>query len=74
MGFPGHAIGGLSVGESKEDMYRTIEYVNAILPAEKPRYLMGVGTQEDLIEGVLRGVDILIAYTPPHAWHATVLP
>ena len=64
MGFPGHAIGGLSVGESKEDMYRTIEYVNAILPAEKPRYLMGVGTQEDLIEGVLRGVDIFDCVHP----------
>ncbi|HHV05455.1 MAG TPA: tRNA guanosine(34) transglycosylase Tgt [Anaerolineaceae bacterium] len=64
MGFPGHAIGGLSVGESKEDMYRTIEYVNAILPADKPRYLMGVGTQEDLIEGVLRGVDIFDCVHP----------
>jgi queuine tRNA-ribosyltransferase len=64
MNFPGHAIGGLSVGESKEDMYRNIEYVNAILPAEKPRYLMGVGTQEDLIEGVLRGVDIFDCVHP----------
>lgn len=64
MDFPGHAIGGLSVGESKEDMYRNIEYVNAILPQEKPRYLMGVGTQEDLIEGVLRGVDIFDCVHP----------
>ena len=64
MDFPGHAIGGLSVGESKEDMYRNIEYVNAILPQEKPRYLMGVGTQEDLIEGVLRGVDIFDGVHP----------
>jgi len=64
MDFPGHAIGGLSVGESKEDMYRNIEYVNAILPKEKPRYLMGVGTQEDLIEGVLRGVDIFDCVHP----------
>ena len=64
MNFPGHAIGGLSVGESKKDMYRNIEYVNAILPIEKPRYLMGVGTQEDLIEGVLRGVDIFDCVHP----------
>ncbi len=64
MDFPGHAIGGLSVGESKEDMYRNIEFVNAILPTDKPRYLMGVGTQEDLIEGVLRGVDIFDCVHP----------
>ncbi|MFZ3069952.1 MAG: tRNA guanosine(34) transglycosylase Tgt [Anaerolineaceae bacterium] len=64
MGFPGHAIGGLSVGESKPDMYRTIAQVNAILPENKPRYLMGVGTPEDLIEGVLRGVDIFDCVLP----------
>ena len=61
---PGYAIGGLSVGESKTDMYRTIEVVNAILPENKPRYLMGVGTPEDLIEGVLRGVDIFDCVLP----------
>jgi len=64
MGFPGHAIGGLSVGESKADMYRTIAEVNSILPADKPRYLMGVGTVEDLIEGVRRGVDIFDCVLP----------
>ncbi len=64
MGFPGHAIGGLSVGESKADMYRTIAEVNNILPADKPRYLMGVGTPEDLIEGVRRGVDIFDCVLP----------
>ena len=64
MGFPGHAIGGLSVGESKTDMYASIEVVNAILPADKPRYLMGVGTIEDLIEGVRRGVDIFDCVLP----------
>ncbi len=64
MGFPGHAIGGLSVGESKADMYRTIAEVNSILPADKPRYLMGVGTPEDLIEGVRRGVDIFDCVLP----------
>ena len=56
--FPGYAIGGLSVGETKVEMYKTIEIVNEILPAEKPRYLMGVGTPEDLIYGVQRGIDI----------------
>ncbi|MBP7213723.1 MAG: tRNA guanosine(34) transglycosylase Tgt [Anaerolineaceae bacterium] len=64
MGFPGHAIGGLSVGETKTDMYRSIDVVNAILPEDKPRYLMGVGTPEDLIEGVLRGVDIFDCVLP----------
>ncbi len=56
--FPGYAIGGLSVGETKTEMYKTIEVVNEILPWEKPRYLMGVGTPEDLIYGVQRGIDI----------------
>ncbi len=56
--FPGYAIGGLSVGETKIEMYKTIEIVNKILPSEKPRYLMGVGTPEDLIYGVQRGIDI----------------
>lgn len=56
--FPGYAIGGLSVGETKTEMYHTLEIVNHILPKDKPRYLMGVGTPEDLIYGVQRGVDI----------------
>ena len=64
MGFPGHAIGGLSVGETKADMYRSIDVVNTILPENKPRYLMGVGTPEDLIEGVLRGVDLFDCVLP----------
>ncbi len=55
---PGYAIGGLSVGETKNEMYETIEIVNEILPENKPRYLMGVGTPEDLVYGVQRGVDI----------------
>jgi queuine tRNA-ribosyltransferase len=58
MDLPGYAIGGLSVGETKPEMYKTIEVVNAILPQNKPRYLMGVGTPEDLIYGVQRGIDI----------------
>ena len=64
LGFEGHAIGGLSVGESKEDMYRILEIVDDILPAEKPRYLMGVGTPEDLVEGVRRGVDLFDCVLP----------
>ena len=53
--FPGLAIGGLSVGESKKDMHAMIKVVNSILPEDKPRYLMGVGSPEDLINGILRG-------------------
>ncbi len=64
LGLPGSAIGGLSVGESKEEMYAIIEEVNAILPADKPRYLMGVGAPEDLVEAVLRGVDIFDCVLP----------
>jgi queuine tRNA-ribosyltransferase len=62
--FPGHAIGGLSVGETKPEMHAMIEVVNAILPPEKPRYLMGVGSPEDLINGVLRGIDIFDSVLP----------
>ncbi|MEW6180833.1 MAG: tRNA guanosine(34) transglycosylase Tgt [Chloroflexota bacterium] len=64
LGFPGHAIGGLSVGETKEEMHRTIELVNQILPEDKPRYLMGVGSPEDLINGIRRGVDIFDCVLP----------
>lgn len=61
---PGIAIGGLSVGESKEDMHAMLEVVDPILPVDKPRYLMGVGTPEDLINGVARGVDIFDCVLP----------
>jgi queuine tRNA-ribosyltransferase len=64
MGFPGHAIGGLSVGETKDEMNAMIEVVNAILPEDKPRYLMGVGAPEDLVNGILRGVDIFDCVLP----------
>jgi len=64
MDFPGNAIGGLSVGESKQEMFAMIEIVNAVLPENKPRYLMGVGTPEDLIQGVARGVDIFDCVLP----------
>ncbi len=62
--FPGYSIGGLSVGESKTDMFATIELVNAILPKNKPRYLMGVGTPCDLVEGIFRGVDMFDCVLP----------
>lgn len=61
---PGYAIGGLAVGESKTKMYETVQHVCQILPVEKPRYLMGVGTPEDLLEGVKRGVDMFDCVLP----------
>jgi len=60
----GFGIGGLSVGEAKEDMYRILEVVDDSLPADRPRYLMGVGFPEDLIEGVRRGVDLFDCVAP----------
>jgi queuine tRNA-ribosyltransferase len=62
--FPGVAIGGLSVGETKLETQAMVSLVNEILPEEKPRYLMGVGTPEDLIEGIRRGVDIFDCVLP----------
>jgi queuine tRNA-ribosyltransferase len=64
LGFPGHAIGGLSVGETKQEMNDMLEVVNAVLPEDKPRYLMGVGSPEDLIHGIRRGVDIFDCVLP----------
>jgi queuine tRNA-ribosyltransferase len=61
---PGIAIGGLSVGESKEDMYRILDVLAPILPVNKPRYLMGVGTPEDLVEGIARGIDMMDCVLP----------
>ncbi len=60
----GFGIGGLSVGESKADMYRILEDVHASLPEDRPRYLMGVGFPEDLVEGVRRGVDLFDCVAP----------
>lgn len=62
--FPGYAIGGLSVGESKEEMLAALDVTTPMLPEERPRYLMGVGTPEDLVEGVARGVDIFDCVLP----------
>ncbi|AMB92682.1 tRNA guanosine(34) transglycosylase Tgt [Aerococcus christensenii] len=56
--FPGYSIGGLSVGESKEEMYKVLDYLTPIMPENKPRYLMGVGSPDALIEGSIRGVDM----------------
>ncbi|MDD2917113.1 MAG: tRNA guanosine(34) transglycosylase Tgt [Candidatus Gracilibacteria bacterium] len=61
---PGMAIGGLSVGESKEDMMRILDAIAPHLPIEKPHYLMGVGTPEDLIEGIYRGIDMFDCVLP----------
>ena len=64
MDFEGYAIGGLAVGEPTEEMYRITELCTAILPAEKPRYLMGVGTPENILEGIARGVDMFDCVMP----------
>jgi queuine tRNA-ribosyltransferase len=61
---PGIAIGGLSVGETKEEMHNMLDIIPPRLPENKPRYLMGVGTPEDLINGVLRGIDIFDCVLP----------
>jgi queuine tRNA-ribosyltransferase len=63
-GFPGYAIGGVSVGEPKEDMQRLVAHTPHRLPAHKPRYLMGVGTPEDLVYGVAHGVDMFDCVMP----------
>ena len=62
--FPGYAVGGVSVGEPKEDMLRIMAHTPHRLPANKPRYLMGVGTPEDLVEGVTQGVDMFDCVMP----------
>lgn len=64
MDFPGYSIGGLSVGESHDEMYRILDLLNPILPQEKPRYLMGVGFPTNLVEGVARGVDMFDCVLP----------
>jgi queuine tRNA-ribosyltransferase len=64
MGFHGYAIGGLAVGEPQQVMLRVVEAVAAALPAERPRYLMGVGTPEDLVEAVARGIDMFDCVLP----------
>jgi queuine tRNA-ribosyltransferase len=73
--FPGYAIGGLSVGEKPEEMYAAIAATTPHLPPDRPRYLMGVGTPADLLEGILRGVDMFDCVMPTrngrNAWGFT---
>jgi queuine tRNA-ribosyltransferase len=64
MDFPGYAIGGLSVGETHDEMYRVLDALNPVLPRGKPHYLMGVGMPENLVESVARGVDMFDCVLP----------
>ena len=64
IGFDAYAIGGLSVGETKDEMYRVLDFLTPKMPADKPRYLMGVGSPDCLINGVLRGVDMFDCVLP----------
>ncbi len=64
LGFPGNAVGGLSVGESKAEMHAVLEWMDAALPEDRPRYLMGVGTPADIIESVARGMDMFDCVLP----------
>ncbi len=62
--YDGFAIGGLSVGEPNQDMYDTVEWTTQFMPEDKPRYLMGVGTPEDIVENIERGVDMFDCVMP----------
>ncbi len=74
MNFDGYSIGGTSVGEDKETMYRMIDYSVKHLPAEKPRYLMGVGAVNDILEGIERGIDMMDCVLPTRiARHGTCM-
>ena len=74
MDFDGYSIGGTALGEPKDVMHKMIEYTVKYLPKDKPRYLMGVGTPEDLLEGVLRGVDMFDCVLPTRiARHGAVM-
>jgi queuine tRNA-ribosyltransferase len=64
IGFDGYAIGGLSVGEPKDEMQRTLEHVGPTLPRTRPRYLMGVGTPEDIVHAVTHGIDMFDCVLP----------
>jgi queuine tRNA-ribosyltransferase len=64
IGFDGYAIGGLSVGEPKDDMVRILDHTAPLLPEDKPRYLMGVGKPEDIVESVVRGIDMFDCVMP----------
>jgi queuine tRNA-ribosyltransferase len=74
LGFPGYAIGGLAVGETKEATYRTLDFTVPMLPDNHPRYLMGVGEPDDLVQAALRGVDIFDCVMPTRiARHGTAI-
>ncbi len=74
MDFPGYAIGGLAVGESKPQMYETLDHTLPLFPANKPRYLMGVGAADDLAEAIVRGIDIFDCVLPTRiARHGSAL-
>ena len=74
LNFPGYAIGGLAVGETKAEMYETLDHTLPLLPADKPRYLMGVGEPDDLVEAIARGVDIFDCVIPTRlARHGTAM-
>jgi len=64
LNFPGYAIGGLSVGEEPQEMYSTLDFTVPMLPPDRPRYLMGVGRPVDILEGVLRGIDLFDCVMP----------
>jgi len=64
LGFPGYAIGGLAVGETKAQMYQTLDFAVPMLPEDRPRYLMGVGAPDDLVNAALRGVDVFDCVMP----------
>lgn len=64
IGFEGYAIGGLAVGEGQENMFSTLEFTNPNMPIDKPRYLMGVGKPDDLVGGVMRGIDMFDCVLP----------
>ena len=72
--FPGYSIGGLSVGETKEEMYEVLEFLKDKMPKDKPRYLMGVGSPDDLIIGAMNGIDMFDCVLPTRiARHGTAM-
>ncbi|TNE34539.1 MAG: tRNA-guanine transglycosylase, partial [Alphaproteobacteria bacterium] len=64
IGFNGYAVGGLAVGEGQKEMFRTLEFTVPALPSDRPRYLMGVGKPDDLVGGVMRGIDMFDCVLP----------
>lgn len=72
--FPGYSIGGLSVGETKQEMYEILEFLKDKMPEDKPRYLMGVGSPDDIVMGVLNGIDMFDCVLPTRiARHGTAM-